>query len=56
MNQAAVLFQLPGMEGFFQSVEHEAGVHRVAHPPAHVRRAYTSITKATYSDPCQVLT
>lgn len=57
MDQAAVALGLPGVQRLLQRVEHEVGVHRelLTRQPT-MRRAKTSMTKATYSQPCKVET
>jgi hypothetical protein len=44
------------VQGLLQGVEHNVGLHAAADPSTHDAPGYTSTTKATYSQPCQVET
>jgi hypothetical protein len=54
MDQGAITLGVPGMQRLLQGIQNELCVHAAAHAPPAMRRACTSITKATYSQTCQV--
>ena len=56
VDQYAVALGLPGMERLLQSIQTESVCMELLTRQPKMHRAYTSITTATYSQPCQVET
>jgi hypothetical protein len=56
VHQAVLAEGAPVIERLFEGIEDKAGRGRPQDPPATMRRAKASMTKATSTNPCQVAT